>query len=195
MIDKLQALVPRRLLSRDEALAITELQAARLRGALGANDGCLTDRHLLNIPGVRVEVMNDLGVSGATRRVGNLWVILINKDEANVRQRFSIAHELKHILDDEATLHLYRRGLLGSGKDWMTERLCDYFAACLLMPRLWVKRAWVSGSQDLVELSRLFDVSIDAMRIRLNQLGLVEPASRCSIIDLNQKPLPARVAA
>lgn len=195
MIDRLQALVPRRPLSRDEALAIAEQQAFRLRAALGVNEACLSNHQLLTLPGIRVEAVNELGVSGATRRIGQLWLILINRDEAKVRQRFSIAHELKHILDDEATLHLNRRGLLTVGQNWLTERICDYFAACLLMPRLWVKRAWVSGHQDVVELSKLFDVSLDAMRIRLFQLGLLEPLGRCSVVDLDLGPLPARAAA
>lgn len=195
MIDKLQAFVPRRQLSRDEALAIAEQQAFRLRAALGVNEACLNNHLLLTLPGIRVEAINELGVSGATRRIGQLWLVLINRDEANVRQRFSIAHELKHILDDQATLHLHRRGLLAVGQNWLTERICDYFAACLLMPRLWVKRAWVSGNQDPIELAKLFDVSLDAMRIRLNQLGLLEPLGRCSIADLNFESLPARAAA
>ncbi|MBA3362354.1 MAG: ImmA/IrrE family metallo-endopeptidase [Acidimicrobiia bacterium] len=120
---------------------------------------------------------------------------MINRDEAKVRQRFSAAHELKHILDDQATLHLYRRGLLAGGQDWLTERICDWFAANLLMPRLWVKRAWVSGNQDPIELARLFEVSTDAMRIRLDQLGLQEPTSRCSPVDFDLALYPARTTA
>lgn len=195
MIEQLQALVPRRLLNRDEALAVAEQQAARLRSALRVDDACLTDRDLLSLPGVRIEGVGDLGVSGATRRVGALWVILINRDEAKVRQRFSIAHELKHILDDQATLALHRRGILRPGHDWLTERICDYFAACFLMPKLWVKRAWVTGSQNPIDLAKLFEVSFDAMRIRLDQLGLVEPTSRCAITDLDVVSMPARAAA
>lgn len=195
MIDQLQALVPRRRLSRDEALAVAEQQAARLRRALQIDEACLTDRQLHGLPGVRIEAVKDLGVSGATRRIGNLWIILINRDEAQVRQRFSVAHELKHILDDQATNHLHRRGLLASGQGWLTERICDWFAANLLMPRLWVKRAWVSGSQDPIVLARLFEVSLDAMRIRLHQLGLVEPFDRCSIVDLDLARFPVRAVA
>lgn len=195
MIEQLQRLVPKRQLSHDEALAIAELQAARLRQALRVNEAALSDHHLFAIPGVRVEAVKSLGVSGATRRVGDLWIILTNRDEARVRQRFSLAHELKHILDDQTTVHLYRRGLLAAGQDWLTEKMCDRFAANLLMPRLWIKRAYVSGSQDPIELARLFDVSVDAMRIRLHQLGLVEPTPRCSIVDLDLTPFPARAAA
>jgi hypothetical protein len=194
MIDKLQALVPKRNLSRDEALAVSELQAFRLRQALGVEEPALADHHLKSIDGVRVEQLGELGVSGATRRVGNLWIVLVNQDEARVRNRFTIAHELKHILDDRATTHLHRRGLLASGQDWLTERVCDYFAACLLMPRLWVRRAWTSGNQSPIDLARLFEVSIDAMRIRLQHLGLTEATPRCALPEI-QLNLPARAVA
>ncbi|CAN5214435.1 hypothetical protein BH18ACT5_BH18ACT5_09280 [soil metagenome] len=195
MIEQLQELVPRRRLSRGEAIAVAELQAARLRRALRIDDACFSDEDLRALPTVRVEPVNGLGVSGATRRVGNLWIILVNQDEAEVRQRFTIAHEIKHILDDQATVHLHRRGLLASGQNWLTERICDYFAANLLMPRLWMKRAWVSATQDPMELARLFDVSVDAVRIRLEQLGLSDPVQRCSSPEFDPVQLPARAAA
>jgi hypothetical protein len=195
MIEKLQSLVPRRRLSRDEALAVAELQAVRLRCALGVDEATLSDQHLQSLPGVRFESVKGLGVSGATRRVGHLWIILVNADEAVVRRRYSMAHEVKHILDDQATMHLHRRGLLASGQDWLTERICDYFAANLLMPRLWVRRAWVSGNQDPLQLARLFEVSADAMRIRLEQLGLADPIMRCSSPEFDRIQLPARAAA
>jgi hypothetical protein len=195
MICQLQALVPRRRLTREEAVAVAEQHAARLRKALGVDEAALTDEQLRTLPGVRIETVRGLGVSGATRRVGELWIILINQDDAPRRQRFTIAHELKHILDDQATMHLHRRGLLASGQDWLTERICDYFAACLLMPRLWVKRAWVNGTQSPSELARLFEVSVDAMNVRLHQLGLVEAAPRCSTFEYDRVLLPVRGAA
>lgn len=141
MIKKLQALRPRRRLTRDEALALAEIQAAHLRRHISADQAAVTNQQLRSVPEVRIETVPNLGVSGATRRIGDLWIILLNADEAAVRHRFTIAHEFKHILDDEATTHLHRLGRRDS-QDWLTERMCDYFAACLLMPRLWVKRAW-----------------------------------------------------
>ncbi len=56
--------------------------------------------------------------------------------------------------------------------------MCDYFAACLLMPRIWVKRAWGDGINDQRALAALFDVSTTAMGIRLEQLGLTGPRRR-----------------
>jgi len=59
------------------------------------------------------------------------------------------------------------------------EQACEYFAACLLMPRMWMKRAYFNeGIQDVPSLSRLFNVSWVAMRVRLEQLGFVPAAEK-----------------
>ena len=62
------------------------------------------------------------------------------------------------------------------------EQICDHFAACLLMPRLWLKRAWAEGEQSPGTLARRFDVSRAAMSIRLRQIGLVDNTSRCESV-------------
>lgn len=193
MITTLQNLVPRRHLQGHEALAVAEKQAQRLRELLGVTEAAVSTNRLHAIPQLIVEQVAHLGVSGATRKVGDLWIILINADEAPVRQRFTIAHEIKHILDDQAVTHLREAGATES--DWLTERICDYFAACLLMPRPLVKRAWTTRTQREIALAKLFNVSLDAMRIRLQQIGLIEPARRCHGYTRDVIPLPSRTAA
>jgi len=48
------------------------------------------------------------------------------------------------------------------------------------MPRSWIKSLYCNhGVQDLALLSRRFGVSQAAIRVRLLQLGLTEPAPRC----------------
>ena len=47
------------------------------------------------------------------------------------------------------------------------------------MPRIWVKRAWTSGVQQLPALARRFGVSQSAMQVRLLQIGLLDPPARC----------------
>ncbi len=195
MIRQLQRLAPARLLSTAEALAVAELQAQRLRQLLGVTEGALSEQQLRALGGIIIERVPDLGVSGATRQIDRRWVILLNRDDPPVRQRFTIAHELKHILDHPATLALQASGVPPHRQTWLTERICDYFAACLLMPRPLVKRAWTTGSQDLRSLADRFQVSLDAMRIRLEQIGLVEPVGRCSTESPDVVPLVARSAA
>lgn len=193
IINTLQKLVPRRHLHRTEALAVAEKQAQKLRSALGIDTAAITTDQLRAIPGVLIEEVAGLGVSGATRQIGDLWIVLVNSDEAPVRRRFTIAHEIKHILDDEAISHLRQNG--SPGPDWLTERVCDYFAACLLMPRPQIKRAYTSVSQDAATLAKMFDVSLDALRIRLQQIGLTDSPQRCDGYTRDVIPLPARTAA
>ena len=90
-----------------------------------------------------------------------------------VRQRFTLAHELAHVI-----LHPLADVSLPSHHETPAEaRLeaaCEHFAACLLMPRPWLKRAYFeSRIQDGPSLARLFPVSWPAMRWRLEQLGFV----------------------
>lgn len=193
IITTLQKLVPRRHLHRTEALAVAEKQAQKLRSALGVDTAAITTDQLRSIPGVLIEEVSRLKVSGATRQVGDLWIVLVNADEAPVRRRFTIAHEIKHILDDQAASHLRQNGT--AGPDWLTERVCDYFAACLLMPRPQIKRAYTTVSQDETTLAKMFDVSLDALRIRLQQIGLTDSPQRCDGYTRDVIPLPARTAA
>lgn len=103
---------------------------------------------------------------------------MINGAEPEPRQRFTLAHEFKHILDAACEDAIYRRLPEGPARERHIEAVCDHFAACLLMPKAWVKKAWGQGFQDLGELAWKFEGSQQAMLIRLQNLGLVEPLCR-----------------
>ena len=87
-------------------------------------------------------------------------------------------HEFKHILDHTSRDFLYR-DRPGNSADAQAERVADYFAACLLMPKRVIKRLWYQGNQNIDELSNLLRVSPAAVRYRLDQLGLVDRPRRC----------------
>ncbi|MDP9388685.1 MAG: ImmA/IrrE family metallo-endopeptidase [Actinomycetota bacterium] len=109
--------------------------------------------------------MSDIPVSGSAHWSKGRWVIALNSSEASTRQRFSLAHEFKHVLDNPFIGFLYPKQQAWTPAD-RAERVCDYFAACLLMPKVWVRRAWTDGVQDLRGLSRRFNVSQSAMNVR-----------------------------
>lgn len=100
-----------------------------------------------------------------------------------------MAHEFKHVLDPFID-YLYPKQQAWTPAD-RAERVCDYFAACLLMPKVWVRRSWTEGVQDLRSLSRRFSVSQSAMNVRLLQLGLAEPVLRCSNYERQSMELVA----
>ena len=168
----LRDLMPKRTLDLEESYRIAELQATRLRSLHQADEPMLTEDIITEQPRISVITESDLPSSGMTFWNGSTWMLLLGRDEARTRQRFSLFHEYKHILD-----HPVRGHQELSHRD--NERVADYFAACALMPKLLVKRHYCRGVQKPEALAYLFGVSPQAMRYRLNQLGLTDPPRRC----------------
>lgn len=111
------------------------------------------------------------------------WVVIIKGDEPKVRQRFSLAHEFKHIIDD-ALMTALPDGLYPATTlytaDERAEKVADRFAAALLMPKILLRRDWTDGLQDIGVLARRYDVSRAAMEYRLRQLRLLGGTPRCT---------------
>lgn len=161
----LRALAPRRALSTSEMLLVAELQANRLLELAGLPQTPIPNEIVTELPRIVVRHDPDLPVSGSAHWLGGRWQLTINANEPWTRQRFSLAHELKHVIDHRHVETLYRDAL-------HAEMAADYFAACLLMPKREVKRSWGEGMQSLTELANQFGVSAVAMARRLDHLGL-----------------------
>ena len=179
VIARLRDFVPIRTLTREEALRIAELQAMRFHDLVGNYSPPLPERLIAEIPRLQVERISPIPVSGSTHWASSRWLIVLNGAEPEVRQRFSLAHEFKHILDHRFIDVLYQ-GVSPRDRTRWVEQVCDYFAGCLLMPRPWVKRAFASGIQQLPALAAQFGVSQTAMQVRLLQIGLIDRTARCS---------------
>jgi hypothetical protein len=113
---------------------------------------------IADLPRIEVRVVpnRDLaGLSGMTQwlKPQSRWLIAVNRDDSQTRRRFTLGHEFKHILDNPFINVLYPKSEYAklSAED-RAEQMCDYFAACLLMPRPWVKRLWAQGVQDAAVL-------------------------------------------
>ena len=173
---QLRRLMPRRRLSFAEALRITELQANRLLELAHIDEPGVPSELVTSLPYVQVIFRSDTpnDVSGGTFWLKPRWLVVLSALDSPARTRFSLFHEFKHIVDHGATPRLWREDPMA------LERLAHYFAACVLMPRRLVKRLWGEGVQQLDELAAIFGVSGQAMRYRLDQLGLAEPRLRCS---------------
>lgn len=168
---------PQRPLVRWEALRVAELQATQLLRLCEISEPPVPESIVADLPRLTMQRLSPIPVSGSAHWAKSRWVVVLNGDEPRTRQRFTLMHEFKHILDNPFVRYLYTRSR-GMSPDDQAEQICDYFAACTLMPRGWVKRAWGDGIQDFRELARLFDVSDGAMAIRLLGLGLVPPRAR-----------------
>jgi len=174
----MRALVPSRPLTPNEALRIAELQANHLLHHFEIETNAVPEEIVSELPRIRVVRENGLPVSGAAHWNGRYWIITLNADEPTFRQRFSLMHEFKHVLDHTTRDFLYHDRAFQTAEQ-QAERVADYFAACVLMPKRVVKRLWCQGNQNLVELAEMLFVSTRALRFRLDQLGLIEPAARC----------------
>ena len=178
VLASLRALVPQRPLEPWEAKRIAELQANHLLRYFQIDGTAVPEQLVSEFPHVRVIREAGLPVSGAAHWNGRYWIITLNADESLVRQRFSLMHEFKHVLDHTTKNLQYRdRPIQTAGEQ--AERVADYFAACLLMPKKVVKRLWYQGNQNIILLAHKLGVSSQALRYRLDQLGLIEQPQRC----------------
>lgn len=182
VLARLRGLVPRRPLMPSEALRLAELQANHLLRQFNIDSTAVPEEIVSDLPRIRVTYEYGLPVSGAAHWNGRYWIISLNADEPAFRQRFSLMHEFKHILDHTTKDFLYHDRPFQTA-DEQAERVADYFAACVLMPKRVVTRLWCQGNQNLVELAGMLFVSIRALRFRLDQLGLTEPPIRCRRVN------------
>ncbi|MEN8655990.1 XRE family transcriptional regulator [Streptomyces sp. 21So2-11] len=126
------------------------------------------------------------GVNGVTWQTDSFRLILISPSNVWTRQRFTLAHELGHILAKDAhDLVIERRILPGRVKD-VTEVRANAFAASLLMPAPEVEERFRQavapdgqlGGDGFARLVVTFKVSPSALAVRLGQLGLIDRAGR-----------------
>lgn len=124
-------------------------------------------------------------VSGMLLRRDEQKVIGVNQAHAEVRRRFTVAHELGHlllhrgrplILDTQTRVNL--RDTVSSKATDREEIEANRFAAALLAPESMVRRevrqAQFQTVEDLVErLADRFGMSHTAMNFRLMNLGII----------------------
>lgn len=120
----------------------------------------------------------DMGdTSGIIQIQNGAPVIYVNQYDAEVRQRFTIAHELghwalRHITKEGDMLPRDNRLTYSMSSSWI-EREANQFAAAFLMPSDAVEFVIQSGHATTLEtLAKVFGVSKAAMQFRVNNLGL-----------------------
>src|SRR3954463_12742362 len=104
----LRALVPQRPLTPSEALRIAELQANHPLRHFKVVTNAVPEQIVSELPRIRVVREDGLPVSGAAYWNGRYWIIALNRSEPTFRQRFSLMHEFKHVLDHTTKHFLYR---------------------------------------------------------------------------------------
>ena len=168
-------------------MARPETEAARLRARLSQDEVPVPVERIAELLGVPVVLETlDRNVSGLLLRQGDAKAIGVNAAHPRVRQRFTVAHELGHLLLhpgrdlilDHVRVNLRDdRSSMGTDRE---EREANAFAAELLMPNDLVKgevqtildRGGTADSRFVADLAQVFDVSEQAIEVRLVNLGL-----------------------
>ncbi|HEY1796355.1 MAG TPA: ImmA/IrrE family metallo-endopeptidase [Stellaceae bacterium] len=111
------------------------------------------------------------------------YTIYVNRNDARIRQRFTIAHEIAHYIlhRDLIGSQVVDREMYRSNLASIYETQANRLAADILMPAALVEDEF-RNYRDIALLARRFDVSAAAMEIRLHSLGLNPelPASETS---------------
>lgn len=124
---------------------------------------------MLEDKGVKiVEIDADQSFDGLATWVENFPVIVVNKNIDLVRKRFTVVHELAHLLLS------FSENL----NDKSIEKYCNNFAGAFLLPGaslknyLGVKRSHIS-IQELIEIKVYFGISISAIVYRAYNLNII----------------------
>ena len=176
--------------------------ATRERSRLHLGDGPVLElRQILeNSVGIRVFcVPTASAIAGMYAFVADLgYCILLNAKHPRARQRWTLAHEFGHFLADrhkpgvDYTRHAER---IPAG-----ERFADAFAMCFLMPATSLRRQYfdVTNSRgdfqvaDLCRLANFYAVSVQAITLRLESLGLVRKGTWDTLSEQGFKPETAK---
>lgn len=162
---------------------IIEDEAKMVRKSFSLGNGPISNvTALLERAGIMIAYVSEpkSGVYALTKKINNRYFILLNVyEQSAVRIRFSLAHELGHILLHSNYDHgIYKNTALHK----RLEKEADLFASMLLMPQdgflLDVIRPTLGG---LTLLKPHWKVSIQSMVMRLYQLGIIDESHRIMI--------------
>jgi len=107
---------------------------------------------------------------GATWHLKEEAVIQINRNDPPATQRFTLFHEVFHVLCRYEGAYVFSGE--GIREAPFKDLLAHYFAGSLLMPIEWVEEKWAEV-KDLDRMAEIFGVPKSAMCVRLKRLGLV----------------------
>lgn len=170
--------LPAKITALDEVEAVAD--TVRERWGLGFDP--IPDMvDLLEAHGVRVfmvETVEGEGFDGLAANADNVPVIVVGKNWPGDRQRFTLAHELGHLMLE---------GRLA--EDVPEERACNRFAGAFLFPRCEVHRALGTRRvrlevKELALLKEEFGLSMAAVAHRAKDLRIISEAAHTSLSKL-----------
>lgn len=128
--------------------------------------------------GVKIEYEEmDMELSGFVEKKNDVFIIGVNKYQNPQRQRFTMAHELAHIVlhYEQGNEFNYKEKILFRDKSVnIQEREANELAAELLMPRETFVEFIRNGYNTIEKLAEVFNVSPAAARYRAYKLGYLK---------------------
>jgi len=103
--------------------------------------------------------------------MSNCWVVQLNSNDSMARQRYTLYHEIFHILaHSKATPVFKKAGRHREGT--FNEMLADHFSGACLMPEKLVRKFWPE-IKDIKVMARIFDVPEPIAWLELKHLVLI----------------------
>ena len=192
-----------RVPARANVVDFAEDVAARERSRLH-----LGDQPVLNL---RQVLENDVGLrifcAGIPSRIAGMYAhvadlgycVLLNRKHPPERRRFTLAHEYGHFLTER-----HKPGidyLSSQARKPASERFSDGFAMSFLMPETGIRRHYydITSStgdfrvEDLCRLANVYFVSLQAVCLRLEGLGLIDRGTWDFLRESEFSPSEARL--
>jgi hypothetical protein len=108
---------------------------------------------------------------GAVWQLGDCWLVHLNSNDTPARQRFTLYHEIFHILAHCKGTPVFKKAGRSQGGAF-NELLADHFASIILAPVELVKKLWPEV-KDINRMATIFEVPKPILWIALKQLHLI----------------------
>lgn len=139
----------------------------------------------LGIKIIKNSSINELseGESGATYLIKSKWYIVYNDTEPRQRCRFTVAHELGHILLGHIMCDKHYARTFDTSRPTI-EQEADVFAARLLAPACVL---WGLDIHTAREISELCDISLTAAQVRAERMEILYSRNKFLTSPLEKK--------
>jgi hypothetical protein len=108
---------------------------------------------------------------GAVWHLSDCWLVHLNSNDTPARQRFTLYHEIFHILAHCKGTPVFKKA--GPGQEGaFNELLADHFASIILAPPESVKKLW-PDIEDISQMAAIFEVPKPIIWFSLKQLRLI----------------------
>jgi hypothetical protein len=108
---------------------------------------------------------------GAIWRLNDCWVVQLNVNDTPAMQRFTLYHEIFHILAHGKAAPVFKK-TSSSPEGSFNELLADHFAAIILMPEKQVEEKWAEV-RDANQMAAIFDVPRPVVWFALKHQSLI----------------------